>query len=61
LLPIRPINKVRTRNDLVTALDAGSGVALTMLDLSATFDVIDHPIMTRLLEFSFGISDSAIS
>jgi len=35
--------------------------ALIMLDLSAAFDVIDHPILLKRLEFSFGIKEKALS
>ena len=32
-----------------------------MLDLSAAFDVIDHPILLKRLEFSFGIKEKALT
>jgi len=38
--------------DITEALDEGSMTALIMLDLSGAFDVIDHPILLKLLEFS---------
>jgi hypothetical protein len=44
----------------LATLDAGSIVALIMLDLSAAFDVIDPPILIRRLKFAFGISGSAL-
>jgi hypothetical protein len=30
------------------------------LQLSAAFDVIDHPILAKRLQFAFGISGSAL-
>ena len=35
--------------------------ALIMLDFSAAFDVIDHPILLKRLEFSFGIKENALT
>jgi len=36
------------------ALNEGFMTALIILDLSATFGIIDHPILFRRLELSFG-------
>ena len=43
-------------SDIDAAPDERSMAALIMLDLSGTFDVIDHPILRKRLEFSFGIN-----
>ena len=48
-------------NDLLTALDNGKICTLTLLDLFAVFDTIDHNIFLHRLEHTFGISDSALS
>ena len=39
-------------SDIAEALDEGSMTALIMLYLSAAFDVLDHPILLKRLEFS---------
>ena len=49
---------LRVHQDIAAALDNNSCVVLIMLDLSAAFDVIDHPILLKRLEHSFGISGS---
>jgi len=48
-------------SDIAEALDEGTMTALIMLDLSAAFDVIDHPILLKHLEFSFGIKEKALT
>jgi len=48
-------------SDIAVALDEGSMTALIMLDLSAALDVIDHPILLKRLEFSFGIKEKGFN
>jgi len=48
-------------SDIAEALDEGSMTALIILDLSAVFDAIDHPILLKPLEFSFGIKEKALN
>jgi len=40
---------LKVHSDIAEALDEGSMIALIMLDLSAAFDVIDHPILLKRL------------
>ena len=47
--------------DLLTAMDNNKICILTLLDLSAAFDTIDHQILLTRLQHSFGISGSALS
>ena len=42
------------------ALGETSIIAFPMLDLSATFDVIDHPILLNRLLVSFNINEMAL-
>lgn len=52
---------LKVHHDVVKALDNNCCCILVMLDLSAAFDVIDHQILFRRLEFSYGITSSALS
>ncbi|WP_308339768.1 reverse transcriptase domain-containing protein, partial [Thiolapillus sp.] len=52
---------LRVLNDLLTASDDGQVSLLTLLDLSAAFDTIDHDILFHRLEHVFGIQNSALS
>ena len=54
-------NFLKVYIDIAVALDEGSMTALIMLDLSSTFDVIDHPILLKHLEFSLGIKEKALT
>jgi len=49
------------QSDIVDALHERYMAALIMLDKSAAFDVIDHPILLKRLEFSFGIEKKALT
>ena len=42
---------IKVQNDILSALDAGSSAILLMLDLSATFDTIDHDIIGDALDW----------
>ena len=48
-------------NDILHALDDGNISVLTLLDLSAAFDTIDHKILLDRLENLSGISGTAVS
>ena len=52
---------LRVTNDILTALDNGDVTILTLLDLSAAFDTIDHTLLFHILEHNYGITDTALS
>ena len=52
---------LRIVNDLLTAMDNNKICILTLLDLSAAFDTIDHQILLTRLQHSFDISGPALS
>ena len=50
---------LRVYNDIVTTLGNGNGSFLVLLDLSASFDTIDHDNLFYILEKYVGIGGSA--
>ena len=48
-------------NDLLLLLDDRKSVFLALLDLSAAFDTVDHDILLRRLDNSFGVRDTALN
>ena len=52
---------LRVHHEIVAALDNNSCSILVMLDLSAAFHVIDNGIFYQSLEYTFGISGSALA
>ena len=52
---------LKITNDILLALDSGNVSLLTLLDLSAAFDTIDHCILLNRLQHMYGISGTALS
>ena len=52
---------LQIQNDILMAMDKGKVTALTLLDLSAAFDTIDHVILLDRLQKWFGISGMALN
>ena len=44
-------------SDIFEALDRGDLAVLTLLDLLATFDTVDHTTLIRRLQISYGFND----
>ena len=47
-------------SDLLMAIDSGLVTLLGLLDLSAAFDTVDHDILIRRLQSTFGISGTPL-
>ena len=52
---------LKIHNDILASMDAGKVTALTVLDLSAAFDTIDHTILLRRLDYWFGVTGKALN
>ena len=46
---------LKIRNDIAASVDSSNAIALTLLDLSAAFNTIDHNILFDYLRDWFGI------
>ena len=51
---------LRVVNDLLLACDRGDVSVLSLLDLSAAFDTLDHQILLHRLQTSFGLSGTVL-
>jgi len=52
---------LRVLSDILLALDSGDIAVLTLLDLSAAFDSVDHATLLQRLQISYGIGGSAVA
>jgi len=50
---------LRVMSDILQAVDRGDSAALILLDLSAAFDIVDHEVLLKRLQMSFGIDNTA--
>jgi len=46
--------------DILHALDTGNVALLTLLDLSAAFDIVDHSVFLQRLQKSYGLHGTVI-
>jgi len=47
-------------NDMILVVDDGRVGALTLLDLSAAFDTVDHSVLTNVTWKRFGVSGKVL-
>jgi hypothetical protein len=47
---------MKMMEDIIEAVDGGSVVAVSSLDISAAFNAVYHGVLVRRLEYEFGIS-----
>ena len=51
---------IRVYNDIAPSIDNRRSVIFVLLDLSATFDTVDHRLLCSRLSIRFGICDVAL-
>jgi len=51
---------LKVMSDILLALDSGDLAMSTLLDLSAAFDTVDHYILLKHLNISYGITHSVL-
>jgi hypothetical protein len=52
---------LKVLGDILRAIDSGDLAILTLLDLSAAFDTVDHDTLLRRLDVSYGLGDAVFS
>ena len=51
---------LKIQNDISASMDSGKAVALTLPDLSAAFDTIDHYILFNCFSDQLGVDDTVL-
>ena len=51
---------LRILNDLLVMIDGGNNAVLVLLDLSASFDTLDHTLLLQRLHAEIGLDGSAL-
>ena len=51
---------IRVNNDIILFVGSGQNVILVLLDMSTTFDTVDHEILLTRLHQHFGIRDTSL-
>ena len=51
---------LKVHNDTLLNMDNQRVTLLVLLDLSSAFDTVDHEVLIRRLEITFGIADTAL-
>jgi len=52
---------IRVLSDLLDSIDRGDTAALVLLDLTAVFDMVDHEILLKRLQATFGVDSIALA
>ena len=56
----RETTLLKVQNDILLNMDNQRVTLLVLLDLSSAFDTVDHEVLIRRLEITFGIADTAL-
>ena len=51
---------LKIQKDIAASMDSGKAVALTLLDLLAAFDTIDHDVLFNSLRDWFGVNGTVL-